>query len=822
MPDPHKPQSTLDQGEILKSLRALRAGDLAHRMPIEAGGLGGEIAEAFNDIVESQVATRETVRQLSQEVKKLGYTRETVRQLSEQVKKLGYERRESAADRTALEQKAAQSALRSRYKSEFLANMSHELRTPLNSLLILAQLLAENAGGTLTPKQVEYAQTIHISGNDLLALIDDILDLSKVEAGKATLSIADGHLPDLQHYLEQAFRVVANKKSLQFRVSVHKDLPVTMLTDMKRLRQILKNLLSNAFKFTEKGAVSVEVVLAASGWSPGRRSLDEAQKVVAFSIIDTGIGIAKDKQQIIFEAFRQGDGTASRRYEGTGLGLSISAELARLLGGEIRVASSLGKGSTFTLYLPIAFKAENGYSQAGGAAGPVEDRQAHQATSASVPPGEGADRHDDRSSIRPGDRVVLNVVDDAKYASRLLNQVRALGFKGLSAANAHTAIALANEYMPNVVTIGIKGQDMGGWALLNLLREDPLTRKIPVNVFSIDAEERSCACLGSLGIVNRASTQATLREALRRMSRFVERKPRNLLVAARSKAQRQGIVDAIADEGRHAINAATGKHALKVLRRAAGDCAMIVQDLADMRPLELVRDLFHSEHMEQVPIVVRTVVQPDAGANQGKVHEFAEILLLKRLASTEAVLEEIARCLHEAIHDMPPGHRRPLPSVRPPSPALAGKSVLIVDDDIRSVYALANALEQQGMTVSSAEDGPTGLEMLKSNPDVDIIFMDMMMPGQDGYHAMRVIRGLKRFRDIPIIAVTGKAMKGDREKCIKAGASDYIAKPVDLEHMVSVLELWLADKQDPRSGAEPTLPPVPIDASLSQIRTSPD
>lgn len=804
MPNSKIPRHTLDHGEILAALRALREGDLAFRMPVDPGGPGGEIAEAFNAIVEMNVAARETASQLS-----------------EQMQQLEHKYRDSTTDRAALELKVKQSSLRSRYKSEFLANMSHELRTPLNSLLILAQLLAENVGGTLTPKQVEYAQTIQISGNDLLALIDDILDLSKIEAGKATLSIAQALLPELQEYLERAFGAVAQKKGLSFRISMQKSLPASIRTDIKRLRQILKNLLSNAFKFTAKGAVSVEVSPAASGWTRGRGSLDDAENVVAFSVIDTGIGIPKDKQQIIFEAFRQGDGTASRRFEGTGLGLSISSELAHLLGGEIRVASNPGKGSTFTLYLPLPCKAESGHGNAAGlpAGGPVEPLLAEDTN---LPSREAADQQDDRQSIRPGDRVVLNVVDDAKYASRLLQQVRALGFKGLSAANAHTALALAVEYTPNVVTIGIKRQDMGGWALLNLLREDPLTQKIPVNVISIDEQEQPSVCMGSLGMVDRPSTQETLREALRRMSRFIERKPKNLLVAARSKAQRTGIIDAIADEGRHAIGAATGKHAFKVLRKAAGDCAMIVQGLADMTPLELVRDLFQSERMDPVPIVIHTVVEPGAGADQGGIHEFAEILLLKRLASPEAVLEEIARCLHEAMHAMPPGHRRPLPSVRQAMPALAGKRVLVVDDDIRSVYALAGALEQQGMTVSSAASGPAGIEMLKKDPDFDVILMDMMMPGQDGYHAMRLIRGLKQFRAVPIIAVTGRAMKGDRERCIKAGASDYVAKPVNLEQLLSVLGMWLADKQNPGSGLGPTLPPVPIDNSLIQIRTSPD
>ncbi|HEU0306846.1 MAG TPA: ATP-binding protein, partial [Lysobacter sp.] len=402
--------------------------------------------------------------------------------LRAQIATLTRERDQARAAMAALERESRQWATHSRYKSEFLANMSHELRTPLNSLLILAQLLAENAAGNLTAKQVEYAQTIRVSGNDLLALIDDILDLSKVESGAATLSIDWVSLPDLGNYLEHIFREVARERGLAFSIAMDERLPAAIRTDRKRLQQILQNLLAIACKFTAHGAVSLRVSIAAGGWTPGTAELDTAASVIAFAVVDSGIGVAQDKQQLIFEAFRQADGSASRSFEGTGLGLSISTELARLLGGEIRIDSSPGEGSTFTLYLPLTHKTDS------AGALTVGDRSA------------AGEAPDDRHRIRPGDRVVLNVAQDGQLAAMLLRQVRALGFKALSAANTHSALALTHEYLPNVVTVGVRARDTSGWAGVHLLRKDLLTRHIPLNVVAIDAPARVFTCLGSLGI----------------------------------------------------------------------------------------------------------------------------------------------------------------------------------------------------------------------------------------------------------------------------------------------------------------------------------
>jgi len=715
--------------------------------------------------------------------------KEQASKLFEQMQELEYKNKQIESARMALEQKAEQLILSSRYKSEFLANMSHELRTPLNSLLILAQLLAENASGNLTPKQVEYAQTICISGNDLLALINDILDLSKIESGTVTLGVANESLIELRDYVERAFRQVAHEKGLAFEIAMEKALPTLIRTDMKRLRQILQNLLSNAFKFTPQGTVSLDMSVADDGWTPGLLSLDCAENVIAFCVSDTGIGIAQDKQRLIFEAFRQADGTTSRQFEGTGLGLSISAELARLLGGEIKVHSTPGTGSSFTLYLPQVFarvdlvrESEQPETQPGTQNGAVVPRSITARVSSD------ADEIDDRENVRPGDRVVLIVMDEKLFAEKLLHHVRESGCRGLIAPNPHTALAMANEYMPNTVIVDITPTGMSGWATRNLLKQDPDTRHIPVNMIALDERLDGCASMCAFGIVSKPSGRETLQEALGAARRSMGREVRNVLVAAASKEKRQSMMEAIAQEGVRINSASTGKQALKILRKATLDCAIIGDGLADMSGF--IRE-FVQAGIEQTYLIICTAIHSVEGTEQ--VGQIAEIFRLKCEQSAGKVLGQTARCLQQALREMPPGHRRPPLSLRKTVSALAGRKVLVVDDDIRNIFAITGALEQQGMRVLNAGSGREGIELLKSNPDVDIILMDIMMPEQDGYETIRAIRGLDAADSVPIIGVTAKAMMGDREKCIEAGATDYIAKPINIEQLLSLLRMWIAD-----------------------------
>jgi signal transduction histidine kinase/CheY-like chemotaxis protein len=665
-----------------------------------------------------------------------------------------------------LQQRLEALARESRHKSEFLANLSHELRTPLNSLLILAQLLAENAAGNLTAKQVEYAQTICVAGNELLALVNDILDMAKVESGTVSLSLGTVRLDDLREQVERSFRQIARDKGLAFRVSMGKGLPAAIRTDTKRLRQILHNLLSNAFKFTEHGEVTLKISRAARGRT--RRRTDAAE-VLTFAVADTGIGIAKDKQNVIFDAFRQSDGTTARRFGGTGLGLTISADLARLLGGEILVESSPGKGSTFALRLPIRPAA----------------------------PSRGARPQDDRDSIRPGDHVVLVVARDRKLAAALLEQVRSRGLKGLSAANAHTALALANERLPSAAVFAVRPRDVGDWAGLGWLKQDPDTQHIPISVVCVDPRERIFVCLGALGLVTGPSGRQALSEAVRRLGQSLHRRLTPLLVASAGKDARKAVAAALAQDGMRVVQVASGRQALKVLGKPGIEGLVIGQTLTDMLPLELVGRLVQSGRRPRTPIIV-------AGRNAQ-----AEMLVLTRLSSAEAVLEQAGQYLHDAMQDMLPGHSRPRPGCKRAGAPLANAKALIVDDDARSLFALSSILEREGMQVLTASSGSAGLDALRQDPGIDLILMDLLMPHQDGYQTIRQVRDMAAYRHTPIIGVSARAMKGDREKCIAAGASDYIAKPVDLEQLKSLMRMWLADKpaaERPRSAQMRTTP----------------
>lgn len=847
MPDLQIQRRMPDYDEILKALQALRDGNFAVRMPVGPGGSAGEMARVFNEIVETTAAVTAEVARIRAQVGTEGrYSermrlpaatgpwtscveainslieelvrpaaapqtgvvqverrqfnkslREKARRLSVQMKEVEAKNRDIEAARAMLELKVEQLALISRYKSEFLANMSHELRTPLNSLLILAQLLAENSRGNLSPTQVEYAQTICSSGNDLLALINDILDLAKVESGKVALNLADENFGELHDYLERTFRPVANARGLAFRIAMAKDLPETIRTDPVRLRQILQNLLSNAFKFTDSGAVALEVTLAHGGWSPGNESLATAEAVVAFAVSDTGPGIPLHKQSVIFEPFQQLDGTSSRRFGGTGLGLSISCELTRLLGGALVVKSSPGEGSTFTLFQPSVVHAARGVESSVPEA---ESRELPQLSrhvtalprpSMLIPAGNAADHPDDRARILPADRVALIVADEPRFAQRLVEQARTQGFKALMVVNVHTALAFANEYMPTLVTVAIRRPKMDGWALLDLLKQDPDTRQIPVNVITFG--EQDYFCKFRLSLVSAAGEEQALLGALHRLSRFLGRKPRTMLIAAGSKAWRQTLVAATADDGLHVTNTATGVQALKILHGGKTDCSVIGHSLADMEPADLVREMLQAATVGQDSLIIRSGAHlpGDSETESADSQAHAEILLLKRVNSFEAVLEETERCLHQVTRENLPRGRLPDARTRPAVPELAGQRALIVDDEIRNTFALTSALEQQGMLVENAESGLNAVAMLRKDPDFAIILMDLMMPEQDGYQTIRAIRAMDRFRDIPIIGITAQAMKGDREKCIEAGASDYLAKPVKVEQLVSVMRMWL-------------------------------
>ena len=726
---------------------------------------------------------------------------EKARLLSEQKTEVERKNGEVEQAKLALEEKAEQLSLTSKYKSEFLANMSHELRTPLNSLLILSQTLSDNVDGNLTPRQVEFAKTIHASGADLLELINDILDLSKIESGTMAVDVGPLRFGDLREFVDRTFRQVADKKGLEFQIALADALPGELETDAKRLQQVLKNLLSNAFKFTEAGSVSLHIGLAKSGWSQDHAMLSSAPAVVAFTVVDTGIGIPRDKHQIIFEAFQQADGSTARKYGGTGLGLSISREIARLLGGEIRLESDVGKGSAFTLYLPVTFMAER----------PQQEPQRWEpnplAPLTSAPPGEPAmpslnrlDIDDDRASIQPGDRVLLAVTHLADHAARLRAAAQDTGFKVLVSTEVEGALEAIRDTRPAAVAVDLDLPEMAGWVVLDRLKHDAATRALPVYTVSVEDHRERSLNLGALGHLRAAADPAAALAALEALKHFVERKARGLLIVEDDPVHRQTLLELLGSEDVETVAVGTAEEALAALAERRFDCMVLDLGLPDLPGTELIRRIREAHGAGGPPLIVYTGRELTR-AEETELRRVAEAIVVKDAQSPERLLEETSLFLHRSPAALTEPKRRMLEKARERDPLLVGRKVLVVDDDVRNIFALNTVLERYGMKVAFAESAREGLEQLEKSADIELVLMDVMMPEMDGYQAMRAIRRMERFAHLPILALTAKAMKGDREKCLEAGASDYITKPVDIEKLLSLLRVWLhAPRGAPASG----------------------
>ena len=712
---------------------------------------------------------------------------EQARQLEQQKSEVEQKNRQVETARQTLEEKAEQLALTSKYKSEFLTNMSHELRTPLNSLLILAQLLSDNEQNNLTEKQVGFADTIHASGTELLTLINDILDLSKIEAGVETVDTTQVRLADLASNLEGSFRQVAEGKKLGFTVELDQNLPGVIYTDAKRLQQVLRNLLSNAFKFTTEGKVSVTMERAQSGWSSDHQALNAADFVVAFSVQDSGIGIPRDKQRIIFEAFQQVDGSISRKYGGTGLGLAISREIGRLLDGELHLTcSDLGKGSTFTLYLPQSHR---------GGGPPPPPRNDSPGTDElpgvieNLPPLPISIVADDRDKIRPGDPVLLAIEDDAHFVGVLMEMARERGFKALVAESGENGLELARKHQPDAITLDIRLPTMNGWAVLDLLKRDPDTRHIPVHIISADRGHRLRGLSqGAIGILEKPATREKLTEALDNLLGFATRS-KSLLVIEDDEVQRNSIMELLAGDDVEISAVGTAQEALEALETRNYDCIVLDLRLPDMNGFALL-DKVKKETLRETPIIVYTGKELTK-REETRLRKVAQTIIVKGARSPERLLDEASLFLHRVEADLAEPKREMLQKSRQADPSLAGKKVLTVDDDVRNLFAVTCLLEAQKMQVFCAESGQEGLDLLDENPDMDLVLMDIMMPEMDGYEVTGRIRQDKRFETLPIIALTAKAMKGDREKCVQAGTSDYISKPADNEQLLSLLRVWL-------------------------------
>ncbi|MBD1846768.1 HAMP domain-containing protein [Cyanobacteria bacterium FACHB-63] len=772
------------------------------------------------ELQSQQKELTETNQRLEQQAQSLKASEELLKNQQEQLQQTNEELQEKAEllavqnreverknqeieqARRSLEEKAEQLALSSKYKSEFLANMSHELRTPLNSLLILARLFADNTEGNLTDKQIEYARTIHSSGNDLLGLINDILDLAKIESGTMSLDPEPMTFTDLRNHLDRTFRQVAQDRSLDFQMHFEPQLPRSVYTDAKRLQQVLKNLLSNAFKFTEQGQVSLRVSLATAGWSFDQEILNRADRVIAFAVSDTGIGIAPNKQQVIFEAFQQADGTTSRKYGGTGLGLSISREIARLLGGEIQLQSELGRGSTFTLYLP---QSDGGrwdssrFESAISASQPSISRSAAMRSAAAAStnnPSETAitvlERaiEDDREGIQPEDLTLLIIEDDANFARILLDLARQQGFKGIVATRGNVGLELAQQFKPTAIMLDIRLPVLDGWTVLDRLKHHNDTRHIPVHIMSVEEGLQRSLRQGAIAYLQKPVNSESLLNALASIKEFVERPMKSLLVVEDDDVQRRSVVELIGNTDVISTAVGTGAEALEMLRSQRFDCLVLDLGLPDMDGFAFLEQVKQEQSLIHLPIIIYTGKELTA-QEERELRRISDTIILKDVRSPERLLDETALFLHRVQANLPELQRQMLERSQQQDTTLAGKKILIVDDDMRNIFALTSVLERYQIEIVYAENGREGITMLQEHPSIDLVLMDVMMPEMDGYETTRAIRQVNQFSDLPIIALTAKAMRGDREKCMEAGASDYITKPVETDQLLSVLRVWL-------------------------------
>jgi HAMP domain-containing protein/CheY-like chemotaxis protein/signal transduction histidine kinase len=763
-------QLTASIGIVLNSIEAT----------MQTEGLLKQSQQLATELQMQQKELQQTNEQLAQKAQ----------QLAEQNVEVERKNQEIEQARRALEEKAKELALTSKYKSEFLANMSHELRTPLNSILVLGQQLSDNPDGNLTPKQVEFSRTIHGAGTDLLNLITDILDLSKIESGTVSVEAEEIFFVSLLGMLERPFRHEAESRHLTFELNTDPQLPQSLVTDSKRLQQVLKNLLSNAFKFTEQGGIRLAVSKATGGWSEDHPILGKAASVVAFEVADTGIGIPFDKQRIIFEAFQQADAGTSRKYGGTGLGLAISRELASLLGGEIQLRSAPGKGSTFILYLPLTYTGSS-------SAGAVEMERGGQtslaplALSATAGTEQASEQiDDDRGRLEPGDAVLLIVEDDLHYARLLCDLSRDKGFKVLLATRGSEALALAREYRPTAVSLDVFLPDMLGWTVLNHLKQDPGTRHIPVQMLTLDEDRHHGLTRGAFAFVTKPTTPEGIKAALTRIKQYATPRRKRLLVVEDNPAEQLSITELLGDKDIDITVAARGMQALAAVMEQSFDCVVLDLRLPDISGFEVLERFRDTPSLNDLPVVVFTGKELSADED-ARLQNLARSVVVKGVESPERLLDETALFLHRVVDDLPPEKQNMIEQLHRSDDALVGRKVLVVDDDVRNIFALSSVLERRGMTVLTAGTGLEAIRTLESTPDVAILLMDIMMPEMDGYETMQAIRQKSTLQRLPIIALTAKAMKGDREKCLEAGASEYLAKPVNTEQLLSALRRWL-------------------------------
>lgn len=736
-----------------------------------------ELEEQTNALKESQVALEtqqseleQTNRQLSKQSLELELQSDAVNLKNEELKKT----------QASLEQKAIELELASKYKSQFLANMSHELRTPLNSTLILSQLLIEDKRKVLGKEEKEFIQTILSSSNDLLTLINDILDLSKVEAGKIDLEPEEIYLTDFMQAMERLFKPVAQNKNIEFRTEIAANLPQTIFLDRQRLEQIIKNLVSNALKFTEKGSVTIKIA----------RPLKSGSERVEFSVIDTGIGIANEQQSIIFDAFKQADGTTSRKYGGTGLGLTISKDLARLLGGDITVTSERNKGSIFILTLPEKhsedYRPEEASPRFAEINTPVVLSKELPAPYVAPP----LPFEDDRNKLSDAIRVLLVIEDDTNFAKILYELSHELKFNCLIAQTAEEGIRAAEEFIPQAIILDMHLPDRSGLTVIDHLKMNAKTRHIPIHIVSAQDQANIALQMGAVGYLKKPVSLVDIRGAISKMEEKLTHSLKRVLVVEDNKVQRESIKELIQAELVEVVMAENGNVALNLLKESVFDCMILDLHLPGMTGYELLEKMTMEESISHPPVIVYTGKDLSRTEEQ-KLQKYSQSIIIKGAHSPERLFSEVTLFLHQVENQLPKERQKMLQKLRDREQIFDGKKILLVDDDVRNIFALSAALESKGVLIETARNGKEAVEKVKNDPLIDLVLMDIMMPEMDGYEATREIRKDARFKRLPIIAVTAKAMGDDQEKCREAGANDYLAKPVDLTKLLSLLRVWM-------------------------------
>jgi signal transduction histidine kinase/CheY-like chemotaxis protein/HAMP domain-containing protein len=769
-------------------LNVIKTNMRTEQLLLQSQSLTQELQSQSKELQLQQQELRRTNLALEKQALEL---EEKARLLAQQNAKVEIKNREVEQAKRSLEEKAEQLGLASKYKSEFLANMSHELRTPLNSLLILARLLADNPNENLSQKEIEYARTIYTCGTDLLSLINEILDLSKVESGKLQVEPRAVLLSDLVQELSRAFQALADEKAVTLTTHIEPGTSETIFSDPQRLQQILRNLLSNAFKFTDDGSVALRIRMAQNGSTSDSDSAATMGRLVAFDVIDSGIGIAPEKQKLIFEAFQQADGTTSRKYGGTGLGLTISRDIARLLGGELRVSSTPNRGSTFTLLLPESYNRRSASEEVPGLPEGQAERPVTRELTASfersehlLPAAGSSGLEDDRASIVPGDRTLLVMEDDEHFAGVLMAIGRQQGFKVVVATRGDTGLALAVRLRPSAIALDIKLPVYDGWAVLDRLKRDPLTRHIPVQVISVVERSEHGALLDAFAYLEKPVTKEVLDGAFAHLRSVVDRTIRVLLLVEDSELESERIARSIAELGNiEVLVVTTAEQALWQLERRSFDCLLVDLVLPGLDGIGLIGEVKRRDRLKTLPIVVYAGKDLDP-EEERKLKQFASSVVVKSgQESLDELARHVSRFLHRAV-----AHQR-----TPPDAELVGKTVLIVDNDVRNIFALSSALESAGLRVLYAESGRAAIEALGQNCNIHLVFMDIMMPEMDGYETIRAIRQDPALAGLPIVALTARALSEDRDHCLAAGASDYVSKPVDVQTLLAQIRRWTSN-----------------------------